>query len=154
MLEQDLEDQPADSSQQADACDDTHQAEVAQTHLDDFRFMTWLRSFCQHKQDQSADSRGKVSSAGGGPCEDEAGRSTGILAEMRALIPRYAKFKKVTRIMSSGWWLVTLVALAFQRKGVHGVGRVGVPTVQQLWSFDRYPQRFWVCQLKLLTNGC
>lgn len=165
-----------------------------------------FRSFCQHKQDQSADSRGKASSAGGGPCEDGAWRPADILAEMRALIHRHAKFRKIklepkdgytthsfnslkrplpvedlffsaralvllrliyrgsilflagylfiTRFMSWGWWVVTLVALAFQWKGIHGVGRVGVPTVQQLWSFDRYPQRFWVCQLKLLTNGC
>lgn len=44
------------------------------------------------------------------------------------------------------WWFLTLVALAFQWMGIHGIGRVGIPTVQQLWSFNRYPQRFWVCQ--------
>jgi hypothetical protein len=205
MSGQDLENQPADSSQQADTRHDAHQAEVAQTHLDS-RFVTWFRSFRQHKQDQSANSRGKVSSAGDGACEDKTGRSTSILTGMRALIHRYAKFRKIKleskdgytthsfnslerplpvedflfsartlitlRLICRGiilfwagyffiamignfdWWLFTLAILAFQWKGIHGVGRVGVPTVQQLWSLNRYPQWFWVCQLKLLTNGC
>jgi hypothetical protein len=206
MSRQDPENQPADSSQQADVRHDADQAEVAQTHLDGSRSMTWFRSFRQHKQDESADNRGRASNAGNGTCEDKTGRPTRILTKIGALIYGEAKFRKIklepkygytthsfnslprplpvddfffsarylitVRLICRGiilsyagyfligsitdpsWWFLTLVALVFQRMGIHGVGRVGIPTVQQLWSIDRYLQRFWVCQLKLLINGC
>ena len=198
MSRQDLENQPADSSPQADARYNAVQAEVAQNPPREFQPMTWFGSFRQHKQDWSADSRGRASSAGSGAREDENERPTSKLAEIRALIYERVKFRRIKleakdgytthsfnslarpipvedffsssrtlitlrlicrgiilflagfifidRIIDLVWWFLTLAALAFQWKGIHGVGRMGIPTVQQLWSFHRYPQWVWVCQ--------
>lgn len=57
--------------------------------------MTWLRSSRQHKQNQAADSRGRVSIAGNKACEDENGRPTSKLAEMGALTVREFKFRMI-----------------------------------------------------------
>ena len=54
-------------------------------------------------------------------------------------------------IMGFSWWPVILVIALFQWKGIHGIGRAGIPTVQQTLFIHRYPERVWVCQLKLLT---
>ena len=195
MSSQDLENQPVDSSQQADASRyDAVQAEATQKHAAGSRFRIWFGSFRQHRQDQSAASRGRASSVGTGACEDENESRTSKLAKVGALIYREVKFRRVKleakdgyithsfnslarlipvediffssrtlstlrltcrgiilflaaylffgRINDFFWWFLTLVALAFQWTGVHGVGRVGIPTVRQLWAFHRYPSGF------------
>ena len=53
------------------------------------------------------------------------------------------------------WLLIplsTLIALLFQLMGIYRIGRLGVPTVPQLYLVHRYPQRFWVCTLNVLLD--
>jgi hypothetical protein len=165
MSGQDPENQPADSSQQADAHRDAHHAEVAQTHLDDSLFLIWFRSFRQHTEFRKAKLEPKDGYTTHSfnslkrplPVEDflfSARTLITLRLICQGIILSCAGYIFINISMGLGWWLFTLAALAFQLLGIHGVGGVGIPTVQQLWSFDRYPQRFWVCQLKLLTNSC
>ena len=63
----------------------------------------------------------------------------------RVTILLWAGYICIYSSMSSYLSLMTVMALVCQKFGIHRIGSVGIPTVQQLWSLHRYPQRIWVC---------
>ncbi len=61
----------------------------------------------------------------------------------RGLIFSYAWGFSITRYINWYWWFLTIIFLAFEVLGIHGIGRLGIPTVRQFWSVHSWPQQFW-----------
>ena len=153
---QDVENQSADLSQSANARHNNNEVETDQNPSAGSRLMTWVKSIYSIKIRKTR-------------LEPKDGFTTSsfnnikrplpvvnIFVYARVLIPLrlifrgtiliLAAFTFIGRIGDVPWWLLTLVVAVLQWKGIYGIGRLSIPTVRQVWSFQKYLQWTWVCQ--------
>ena len=158
---QDVENQPAELSQSANARHNNNKVETDQNPSAGSRLMTWVKSTYSIAEILKI-RKTKLEPKDGftTPSFNNIERPlpvVNIFVYARVLIPLrliswgtilfLAAYMFLGRIVDVAWWLLTLVVAVLHWKGIHGIGRLSIPTVRQLWSFQAWPQWAWVCQV-------